>query len=228
MFTMSLPYRGAATDPFAASVIALLPFNGANGSTVFTDLASSQVWAQELGSPTITTAQSKWGGASIQGTSSGSIAISGPGSQWLLDGDYSVECWILTNANGGGASAINIACASGNIDLNITVGGGGITHARAGDSGIGASDGGGSIYGRWIHAFIGRQGTTNYAACNGVMSSTPGNTSVISGPVTRVAACFQASLVGSPYLYLDDLRVTRGVCRHTSSFAVPTGPYTYP
>ena len=227
MFTMAPPLRVGASDPFSGNVVSLLPCNGTNGSTTFTDLVPGRTWAVGDGTPTVSTAQSKFGGASILGSVPGYISAVTPGSEWVLSGDYSIEGWIRANDNNGAAALISIGTTTGAISLAWTVSE--IRHNRQGDTTIAIGDGLGTLFGRWVHVYIGRQGTTNYVACNGVMASSISNTSIVGGTVTTVNACSQATIGGGvPYLYIDDMRVTSGVCRYTASFTPPTAPLQYP
>lgn len=220
---------GGGVDPFGANVLSLLHFDGADGATTFTDQVPGRVWVRS-GGPVISTAQSKFGGSSYAGALSSNIAASSPGAEWLLSGDYSIEFWILCNDNGGAAGVISIgtSTAEGTI-LAIAAGGVAVSHNVGSNTPRTQGDGAGSLYGRWVHVFAGRSGTTTYTAVNGVMRADAGDASNASGAITAVTVGYQASIGGgAPYLYLDEFRVTKGVCRHTASFAPPTSPYPNP
>lgn len=230
MFTVGPAFwGGGGADPFAGNVLSLMHFDGADGSTTFTDQVPGRVWTRN-GTPTISTAQSKFGGSSYSGALSSYLSASSPGSEWLLSGDYSIEAWVLCNNCGSAASILSIQTntADGTI-LSIGASGNSINHFVGSNALVGGADGAGSIYGRWVHVFGGRQGTTTFTAVNGVMNVSPSNSFNASGAVTGVVVGSMA-LIGDPdpYLYLEDFRVTKGVCRHTASFTPPAAPYPNP
>ena len=86
-----------STDPYWASVVLAMHFDGTNGSTTFTDIKGHTV--SSAGSPVISTARSKFGGAS--GLFSGSPdALSLAESAFLFSGAATFDCWVYpTNAN---------------------------------------------------------------------------------------------------------------------------------
>ena len=106
--------RRRSGDPYFANVSALLHFNGANGSTTFTD-QTGKVWTPNS-TVSISTAQSKFGGAS---------GVFGGG--WLTTpshadfgfgtGDYTIEAWVYrTGSNSNqclfdnrGASSVGVS-----------------------------------------------------------------------------------------------------------------------
>ena len=230
MFSMGPPlWAGAASDPFAANVFSLLHFDGADGSTTFTDQVAGRTWAAVDGVQ-IGTAESKFGGAAYTGAIGGRLGHPTPGAEWLLSGDYSIECWLLCNDNGGAAAVLSIGTSTGQGTIvSITAGGSSITHSVGANTARSQGDGAGSLYGRWVHVFAGRQGTTTYTAVNGVMRVDALDLANANGTVTSVYAGGQAVIgAGTPYIYLDEFRITKGVCRHTASFTPPTAPYPNP
>lgn len=72
------------------AVAALLNFEGADASTVFTDGTANQTWAIGAGSPTIQTAQFKDGASSFNTNTTGYITST---LATTLSGDFTVECW---------------------------------------------------------------------------------------------------------------------------------------
>lgn len=230
MFTMGPPlWGGGGADPFAGNVLSLMHFDGANGSTTFTDQVPGRVWTRN-GTPTISTAQSKFGGSSYSGALSSYLSASSPGSEWLLSGDYSIECWMLCNDNGGGAGILSIGTNTAEgTSLSIEASGTAMSHRVGSNTTRSQGDGAGSLYGRWVHVFAGRSGTTTYTAVSGIMRIDVGDAAHANGSVTNVNVGVQALIGGgSPYLYLDEFRVTKGVCRHTASFTPPAAPYPNP
>jgi hypothetical protein len=229
MFALGPPLWAGGGDPFGANVLSLLHFDGTNGSTTFTDQVPGRTWGIGGGSPTISTAQSQFGGSSLNVPISSSVVLSAPGIEWLMSGDFSIECWMYCKDNGGLANAfvINTSTSQG-VAVGPTAGGTSVSIALSTNAVRSIGDGGGSIYNRWVHVYAGRQGTTTHIACNGVMASTAGETANMTGTITAVTAGSMAAVGGTPLHYIDELRVTKGVCRHTASFTPPTAPYPNP
>lgn len=221
MFTVGPSLWGGSRDPNFANVVALLHLNGTNGSTTFTDQISANTWAVGTGSPTISTAQSKFGGASlIVPDSSPSSVRNTNAPALLLSADYSIEAWVYI-VTGGNLYAFYMSTTTSGITLQVD--GTNVSHFRGTDTTVSVNDGAGPLAGRWVHVYAGRQGTTNYVACNGVMLSNTGSSSV--------GATYDRSEIGTGFTgsgtagYVDELRVTKGVCRYTSSFTPPTSPF---
>ena len=88
----------AATDPYFSSVFLLLSMNGTNGSTTFID---SSIYARSItavGGIAISTAQSKWGGASglFDGTND---RLDFPSAISTTTLAYTVEAWVYATVS---------------------------------------------------------------------------------------------------------------------------------
>ena len=84
---------GGPTDPYWANVMALLHFDGTNGSTTFTDQVAGHAWARQ-GDGALSTAQAKWGPSSfaMDGVNDAVEAIS---SDFTVGtGEFTDEFWI--------------------------------------------------------------------------------------------------------------------------------------
>jgi hypothetical protein len=95
------PSPEAAPDPLFAQVLVLLMGEGANGSTIFTD---SSTYARSVtvggGSPAISTAEFKFGSASIYGGTSSlaQLLFSRSGAEWAQD-NWSWDAWVRRAAD---------------------------------------------------------------------------------------------------------------------------------
>jgi hypothetical protein len=98
------PYRfGAATptDPNFADVSLLLHGDGANGSTTIIDSSPTPKTVTAFGNAQISTAQSKFGGASIALDGTGDYASTGNSSDLLMGSAvFTIECWFYPNVSG--------------------------------------------------------------------------------------------------------------------------------
>lgn len=90
------PVQGAV-DPFFANVVMLSHFDGANGSQTFTNVIGANPNFVASGAAALTTANFKFGTASINRIS-GSI-VAAPSAAWNLGvADLSLDCWLYITA----------------------------------------------------------------------------------------------------------------------------------
>jgi hypothetical protein len=91
--------KSATGDPYFSSVSLLLHMDGANGSTTFTDSGPNALAVTAVGNAQISTAQSKFGGASgiFDGTGD-YLTVASHASVAFGLGDFSIECWVNFSA----------------------------------------------------------------------------------------------------------------------------------
>jgi Concanavalin A-like lectin/glucanases superfamily len=85
-------YTVLGGDQYAAQRVLLLHFDGADGSTTFTDSSPAARAITAVGSPTITTSTSRFGGACLN--LPGSSRLQFP--EISLTGDYTIQAWVRT------------------------------------------------------------------------------------------------------------------------------------
>ena len=79
------------------SVVLLLNFNGANNSTTFTDASTNNFTFTRFGTPVISTAQSKFGGASGLFDAQGDVITAPSDTDFDMgSGNFTIECWVYT------------------------------------------------------------------------------------------------------------------------------------
>ncbi len=221
------------TTPNAYSM--LMRFDGTNGSTTFTDTAGINTFTIDAGSPIISTAQSKFGGASLRPTltsaptqiSTSDKALFAPGT-----GAFTVEGWVYSTNQGGYqcfwssrtpttyAQAMFFGLSGGNVVLFT----------------------GGQIIGssmtlptnQWVHVALskpGGAGTTLYMYVDGAFAGS------FTGALdfSDQACTFGGSKYGGPGAYafngyLDEWRFLKGIGVYsgTGSITVPTAQFPYP
>lgn len=230
------------SDPYGSDVVLGMHFDGANGSTVFTDSATGKT-ATPYGGAAISTAQSRFGGASGQfnGTTA-YLSIPHSASLSLAGVDYTIECWIyLTGYPADYVSAVlckdSVYPGTGPsyalyIDQN------GFLYSINGNSGnpsTGAQNFSGSFpsvipLNTWVHVATTRQGTINYGFLNGTNQwITDGANPIIDGGQPLLIG--RMDQTGSPWHfpgYIDELRITKGAARYTADFTPPAAPFDYP
>jgi hypothetical protein len=229
-------------DPSFAFNSLLLHGNGTNGSTVITDSSGSPKAVTAVGNAQISTAQSKFGGASLLFDGSGDyLTVPVSNDLELGTGNFTIELWFYIaanstlNSNGTRFAQLigNVTAANLNgIELNIA---GNSTTTGLGFEFINTVAGtqykvsftGSVSQSTWHHIAVVRSGTTTSIYFNGtsVASGTLGNQAIsLVNPIwiggLNVSG-FNHWLNG----YIDDLRITKGVARYTSNFTPPTAPF---
>ncbi len=247
-----------AKDFLINKVTTILHFNGANNSTVKTDssfYANTVVDDSPGADSIISTAQSKFGGASLYMDGTTSLIIDNPSINIGATEDHTVEFWFypftttpgltgLCSLRGSDTTtpSINLWAGVGtlgNVTITLQVCGPLISkiyqQTYAGQSGL-WPDGN-----AWNHVAYSRIGTTYYLFVNGARIDSIVNSYPISvGRILRIgtAARMQpGATYYDPYVapnlspargYMDDFRITKGVARYipnTSTIASFTPPF---
>jgi hypothetical protein len=213
------------TDPDFASVSLLLPFDGADGSTTFTDASSAGRTATRFGDAQISTAQSKFGGASGLFDGSADYITFAPATDLQFNADFTIECWVRT------ASTADMMVGSSSSDNNTQVfrlnqaGAGRLSFFLNGTQVFNAVAAG-ITTNTWHHLAISRNGSSTRMFVDGVQI---GSTSPYSGTFRMdvIGTFFSfGSRFGNDYNgYIDDLRITKGIARYTANFTPPTAPF---
>ena len=227
--TPSDPYTNQAAslvvatdaDPFAATTIVQMAMNGANSSTAFSDVKGNTFTAT---SATISTAQSKFDGASGYFTGTGSHVV-GPSPE-IVNGDYTVEAWVyLTNAAAG--TVICQGAGNNGFGLGLMV-----NNSGAGFLALNRSNASWVPFGStlsintWYHIAVCVSGNVMYGFLDGTLLSTAtDNTTYAAGGALCIGA-FSATAANTFRFkgYIDNLRITKAA-RWTNSFTVPTSSF---
>lgn len=207
-------------DPNFGNVSLLLPMDGSNGSTTFTDVSSNALTVTANGNAQISTAQSKFGGASgyFDGTGDYLTVSSHPtiGSQ-----DFTVEFWLYPNSITGLQAYVDFRPANGAYPLiysnNSTIS----YYVNTGDRITGTIS-----VSQWQHIAVCRAGATTRMFINGTQAGaswTDTTTYVASTPV--IGKTFDNYFMSC---YMDDLRITIGTARYTANFTPPAAAHPYP
>lgn len=223
-------------DLYFADVSLLLHMNGSNGSTTFTDSSNNALTVTANGNAQISTAESKFGGAS--GSFDGSGDYLTIASSALFDfggGDMTIEFWFKSTQttadivvfgrewggdytggwgimlNGPGGSPLTIYWADYSISTYLMQA-----------TGTGYRDG------NWHHFAWTKSGNNHTMWLDGASAATA-TTSATFATVNKNITIGNDLTFGSgarAYLgYLDDLRVTKGVARYTSTFTPPAAQF---
>ena len=218
-------------DPFYSAVSLLLPMDGTNGSTTFTDSGPNALAVTAVGNAQISTTQSKYGGASAYFDGAGNaVQIPFNAALDLTSGDFTIEGWVYFNAVSGTPTIITpfgtgtafggwvIALDSSSrltFYLSTTVN----TWNLASNVLFSATA---VVTGTWYHFALVRNGSTFKPYLNGIAGTTFTSSSTLynnSKPLKIGAE--KDSNVFPLNGYIDDLRISR-FARYTSTFTPPT------
>jgi hypothetical protein len=221
----------AATDTNIREVSLLLHGDGANGSTTITDSSLTPKTVTAVGNAQISTAQSKFGGASIafDGTGDYLAGVTSQADDFNLPGNFTIESWIYLNSTSG-TQTIAGKWATGqqawifqttNTSLLIATGNSGTFSTLSSASTTWAPS-------TWYHVGATRSEGNIFLFRNGVLLGTSGNTANATSANTTSVIYAGMNQDGSQQLfngYIDDLRITKGVARYTANFTPPTLPF---
>jgi len=212
---------GPTNDPYWANVVLMLHFDGADGSTTFTDSSSYARTMTAAGNAQIDTAQIKFGTASGLFDGTGDSVQTPNGTDFQFPGDFTVEAWVRPTTTG---SFTNIF-----IQDNGTVNAWWLRKNNLNELGYGVVGGsdlltGGTINSNvWTHVAMCKSGTTLRLFVNGLQVNAGTGYSATIGITTGTA-----EIGGGSFAYtgnIDDLRITKGVARYTGNFNIPTAAF---
>lgn len=218
---------GANDDPYWNNVSLLLHMDGSNGSSTFTDSSSNAFSVTRYGLPEISTAQSKFGGASayFNGSSSHYLLIPSNSAFAFGTGDFTVEAWAYQLAQTTYASLMEIGNHIYNSGILLAIGSEGFTAYSEGFYG----NGGAATLNQWQHIAFCRSSGTLRIFVDGTVTSAvafPNNLTNTAGIAIGATpqgdpGSYTVALQG----YIDEFRVTKGVARYTTNFTPPTAPF---
>jgi hypothetical protein len=216
-----------AFDPDYAKVSLLLHGDGADGSTVFTDNAPTPKAVTASGSAAISTAQSKFGGASL-GLTGGFLSVADSADLDTSTGDFTIEFWLRPASLAANAILFNKASgtSAGYPYQGYVSAAGGVVfrayNASSQELFTLTTAGGLVAVGAWTHLAFVRSGSTFAVYVNGVSAGSA--TYAGSLPVNTQPMSIGAYSNGSyPFSgHIDDFRFTKGVARYTANFTPPT------
>jgi len=223
-----LKNEAVEADPFFNNVSLLLHGDGTNGSTTIVDSSPSPKTVTAVGDAQISTAQSKFGGASIAFDGTGDY-LTVPGGDFDFPGDFTVEAFFwLNNAT---ANDETIAGKWDNPSLRswlLNVSGTKITFALGQGGSIDAFTPSASISSSaWHHVAVCRAGESVRIFFNGLqIGSTYTSDFNATSSAQSLAVGINLDADRTPFNgYIDDLRITKGIARYTANFTPPTAPF---
>jgi hypothetical protein len=213
------------TDEYFQNVSLLLHGDGTNGSTTIIDSSPSPKTVTAFGDAQISTAQSKFGGASIAFDGVGDYLSIADSSDWDVTADYTIEFWARHDLSGVNFTKGYLGTQSVSGTNGFAIGHYlGDLVVRTASSSI-LSTGAPITSLAWNHIALVWSSSTLKGYVNGteVLSTTAYTTSTA---VPLIIGNF-SNLDANRYFdgYIDDLRITKGVARYTANFTPPTAPF---
>jgi|LakMenE01Jun11ns_1017448.scaffolds.fasta_scaffold9904083_1 hypothetical protein len=225
-------------DQYYPSCSLLMHFNGSNGSTTFIDNSPRTKTFTVNGNSQISTAQSKFGGASAYFDGTGDYLSTNSSNNFAFGtGDFTVEFWIYS-------SDVSSATQRGFLQTSNTAGGlkpsytTGIAILQGANNSGGQLNGGlyaniaGTGFGSttavistntWYHIALVRNSGTSTLYVNGTSVGTASTTGNCSGTYLSIGGYESTSFLYQGYL--DELRITKAVARYTTNFTPQTSEF---
>jgi hypothetical protein len=227
-----LTVPGVVLDPYYSNVVLLLHGDGTNGTNQFTDHSLFPGTLTTTGNITHTTTAKRMGTSSINVPDKNSKIEVVKSSAVDLTGTYTIEFWARTSTSVvGDANAVistndTVYPSRFVVDFyapNSTTILGRI--ATSSNAIIYTSPTRPYVLGDWVHfAFVNNStANTHTVFINGVVAGSRAAVPLFNATTFQVGKNSTAWAEG-PY-QIDDLRITKGIARYTSNFAVPTAPF---
>ena len=214
-----------AGDTHFAKVTALFNFDGSDGDTTTSGLDSSNknLTVSYSSGDQLSNTQKKFGATSLYVADN--VTISSSDGFNMGTGDFTIEGWYyLTQFNNHFLydQWASTSSGSGNIQIYVKSNEGGAIRVYYDGSSRFTTTGGFSLN-TWTHLAVVRSSNTITVYFNGTAD---GTTQSYSGQFGKTGDLYigdqHAGGGGAPQMYVDDLRVTKGLARYTSNFTAPT------
>lgn len=221
---------GGGGDPYFSNVKLLLHMDGANGSTTFTDSSGTPKTVTRFGDTQISTAQSKFGGASCLFDGVGDYLTVPAGADFAFGtGDFTAEMWFNpSSVTVYHALFYTGALQTNQLSLRVTDAGKLQSFIDNSFNGYGLQTGTTTLVaGSWHHIAICSASSVIKTFLNGVQQTSATNTYNIQSTTSVYigAQNVTGTVSFSPTGYIDELRVTKGIARYTANFTPPTAPF---
>ena len=188
---------------------------------------------ETVGNAQIDTATKKYGTGSMEfdGTDDRLVMATSPNYAFGT-GDFTIEAWVNSDnvSTPSERGYLQTSASVGGLSTSYT-GGVAIYFGNPGNgavrvliNGTGFSTSAGAIStGTWFHIALTRQSGTCTIWINGASSATTTNAANLTAQNLCIGGYYSTSYLYDGYL--DDLRITKGVARYTTTFTPPTAPF---
>ena len=208
----------------------LVHCDGADASTTFTDSSSLAHTLTANGNAQVDTAQSKFGGAALLLDGTGDyVSVPSHADLRFGTGDFTIDLWvrrsasqtnkgIIANRSSGTATEWILQWDDDQANqLNWSTGAAYIIN----------NPGSPLNQDQWYHIEVSRSGTTVRMFVDGTQLASATDSNNYTG-TSAIWIGGEAYGGGTPtYMtgWIDEVRISKGIARHTANFTPPTGPY---
>ena len=219
-----------SSDPYFSSVSLLLHGDGTDSSTVFLDSSPIPKTITAIGLAKISTTQSKFGGSSMyfDGTNS-YLTVPASSSFEFENGDFTIECWFNQTGSTTEAAIFRLDRTNGQMLLNLRVDAFGRVIYQMGNSSIQSPSLGFVTQNIWHHVAVSKVNGVATLYYDGVPHGTLSGdgTTNVTGIAVGAVKIGTYDATGTNFFkgYIDELRITKGTGRYTTSFTPPTSPF---
>lgn len=223
-------------DTHYEQVSILLHFDGTDGSTSFVDSSPRVKTPTAHGSAIISTDYSKFGSGALRLNGTGYVSVPASNDFKFGAGDFSVELSCKPDASSLTGDKFLLAqqssdgvwsTANSGIELYLN---NGVLRARFHYGGSAVSLGAVTpLQSTGFHEiYIGRSGDILYIGVDGVLNSTSIGTTTLNDVDVPLVIGRLGDVNSSQFYFsgrIDELRITKGVARHTENYVPSTEPY---
>jgi len=217
------------TDPYRSQVSLLLHGDGTNGSTTIVDSSPSPKAVTAVGNAQISTAQSKFGGASIAFDGSGDYLSATPNACYAFGtGDFTVETWVYPTSFPSAYRTIAATRGPAGVvtGWSWSVASNGTFAFYTNGFAYSGTATGAVPLNAWTHVAMVRSNGSFQVYAGGVSNRPAGSVSITNDFTNQTLWIGAIGGTQDPFTgYIDDLRITKGVARYTSNFTPPTAPF---
>lgn len=215
-----------------SDVVLLMHFDGADGSTSFLDSSQYEnAGATGFSDAQLDTSQFKFGNASLDLTTTGdqvTVPITLGGPLDIFQGDFTIEMWVRFSTVTGQHTVFDYGDFVGSDGIRVYVNNGALTCQTSFYHGWTDITHGTTVTtDTWHHIAVSRAGTTGYLALNGVVLASVGaNWITFPSSATKIFLGTSSNQTAFMLGRIDEIRVTRGLARYTTNFAVSTAAFS--
>lgn len=222
------PFADSAVDPYFNNVSLLLPMDGTNGSTTFTDESNNALTVTANGDAQITTTDVKYGsGCALFDGTGDYLEVTDPSAFYIGTGDYTVELWVqrattasqrfVTLGNGGSDEPFVFYIFNSELSVRLVEGSNFFLNPAVSFPAN-----------TWFHVAVCRDSTSTRIYMNGTLrNSTTNSIAQTCNIDTTICTIGRRPSDNTNDLEgkIDGLRITKGVARYTSNFTPPSGAH---
>lgn len=229
-------FTALVTQAFAAGIdantVLMLHCDGTNGSTTFTDSETTPKTATAVGNVQISTAQGKFGGASCLFDGTGDYITFVDSVDWYFGtGDFTIDLWFRVPSGAGGKGIVSQLADSSNewrLFFNPSVPYTEFDQYAGGTLNVNFNTFPAAMpIDTWIHYEVSKSSNVYREFINGVQEA---GSVTDSDAINDLSGLLRIGFAGSSTVYmngyLDEIRISKGVARHTANFTPETTAYS--